>query len=432
MTEQLTSAGLDGINLSDLENFWSAPMEEREAAFAVLRRQPTPVHFDDPDYREYGLEMGAGYYALVKHEDVTQASRRPEVFSSAHGGVTNILDLPDEYAEYVGSMINMDDPRHARLRRIVSRAFTRRSMEQLTVDIEASARKIVDGIAEKGECDFVVDVASRLPLQVICDMLGLPPSDHDFILRRSNQIFCGFDPEFVSDPAEIGTQILNATAQMTELVQGYAADRRKRPADDLISAMVTTNIDGESLTDEEVGSFFLLLAVAANETTRNAIAHGLTLLTDNPDQRELLVSDFARYGPTAVEEIVRLSSPIIFMRRTVVQDCVINGHRYEEGDKALLFYWSANRDEEVFADPGTFDITRSPNPHVGFGAPGPHFCLGAHLARAEISAIFQELLTRLPDLRSGEPDRLRGSSFINAIKHLPCTFTPVPAGPADR
>ena len=218
------------------------------------------------------------------------------------------------------------------------------------------------------------------------------------------------------------TQILTAGQDLAALVTDLAAERQERPADDLITALATANIDGEQLTPAELASFFILLVVAGNETTRNAISHSLVLLTECPDQRALLLGDLDGRIGGAVEEIVRYVSPVIFMRRTLTRDYTMNGHAYREGDKAALFYWSANRDEAVFDDPARFDISRSPNPHVGFGAAGPHFCLGAHLARREITAILRELLQRVPDIRAaGEPDRLL-SSFINGIKHLPYEF----------
>jgi cytochrome P450 len=216
------------------------------------------------------------------------------------------------------------------------------------------------------------------------------------------------------------TQLLTAGQDLATLVTGLAADRQESPADDLTSALASANIDGEQLTPAELASFFILLVVAGNETTRNAISHALMLFTEHPDQRELLLADFeARISP-AVEEIVRYVSPVIWMRRSLTQDAVINGHQFRQGDKAALVYWAANRDEAVFTDPIAFDITRSPNPHVGFGGAGPHFCLGAHLARREITVMLRELLQRVPNVRAaGDPDRLL-SSFINGIKHLPC------------
>jgi cytochrome P450 len=266
-------------------------------------------------------------------------------------------------------------------------------------------------------------VSARLPLKIICDMMGIGDEHYDMVLRNTNTILAGGDPEFLSgDMDEAIGQILTAGADLANLVTTVAADRQANPADDLITALASANVDGEQLTTAELASFFILLVVAGNETTRTAISHSLVLLTEHPDQRDLLVTDFDARIATAVEEIVRYTSPVIWMRRSVISDAVINGHQFRVGDKTALIYWSANRDESVFADPLRFDITRSPNPHVGFGGAGPHFCLGAHLARREITAMLRELLLRVPSVRAaGEPDRLL-SNFINGIKHLPCEF----------
>jgi cytochrome P450 len=241
------------------------------------------------------------------------------------------------------------------------------------------------------------------------------------VLRNTNIILAGGDPELLSEDMDTAVgRILTAGQELTDLVTSLAAERAEHPADDLTSALATANIDGEQLTPTELASFFILLVSAGAETTRTAISHGLNLLTEHPDQRALLLADVEGRLPGAVEEIVRYSSPVIWMRRSVTQDCTLNGNDYREGDKVLLYYWAANRDETVFADPTRFDIARSPNPHVGFGAAGPHFCLGAHLARREIRVMLRELMTRVPTIRAaGEPDRLL-SSFINGIKHLPC------------
>jgi methyl-branched lipid omega-hydroxylase len=407
------------IDLSDTE-FWGRPPGERQAAFAVLRAEEHPPFFAEPETPF--AEPGPGYYALVRHADVVEASRNPEVFSSGRGA-TSIPDLPAEFNEYFGSMINMDDPRHARLRRIVSRAFTPRMIKKFEGDVQRVAATIVDDLLAGGPCDFVEQVAARLPLTIICQLMGIPDSCYDLVLRDTNTILSGMDPDFLSeDPEEAVGQILGAGAELADLVTGLATERAGRPGDDLVTALATANIDGEQLTAAELASFFILLVVAGNETTRNAISHSLVLLTDFPGQRELLMADFDGRLGTAVEELVRYSSPVIFMRRTVTQDYRMNGHDYREGDKTVLYYWSANKDETVFADPARLDIIRSPNPHVGFGAAGPHFCLGAHLARREVSVMLRELLTRIPDIHAaGPPDRLL-SSFINGIKHLPCTF----------
>ncbi|MQA87607.1 MAG: cytochrome P450 [Streptosporangiales bacterium] len=400
--------------------FWVRPLPEREAAFSLLRQYRPVPFYPEPDLG--WLEPGPGYYALTRHEDIVEASRQPEVFSSAKGA-TSVADTPEDFLEFFGSMINLDDPRHARLRRIVSQGFTPRMIKKLEDDVQRAAALLVDDVIDRGECDFVTEIAARLPLKIICDMMGVPERDYDFVFDRSNVILGSQDPEYIPEGGDVPTVLLTAGAELSEMVQELARHRVANPTDDLTSALVNANIDGEQLTTQELGSFFVLLVVAGNETTRNAISHGLWLLTQHPDQRDLWASDFEAYAPTAVEEIVRVASPVIWMRRTLTRDHELNGHRFAEGDKVLLMYWSANRDETIFDDPYTFDITRSPNPHVGFGGPGPHYCLGAHLARREITVMFRELLRRVPDIHaSGEPSRLQ-STFINGIKHLPCTFT---------
>ncbi len=411
-----TPSGPDDIDLSSWD-FWARPLAERHHAFGALRRLERPPFYAEPEFSI--IPPGPGYYALVTHADVIEASRRPADFCSGESAIS-IVDMPADMNEYFGSMINMDDPRHAKIRRIVSRAFSPRMVQRFEAQAQTVAGQIVDEILAKGSGDFVPDVAGRLPLKIICDMMGIPESGYATVFDNSNVILGGADPEFIpADAQEQATQLLTAGQTLKDLVEDLGRHRREHPTDDLISALVNANIDGESLTDQELGSFFILLVVAGNETTRNAIAHALNLFTENPAQKELLLSDFERYVPGAVEEIVRYVSPVIWMRRTATRDTELNGRDFKAGDKLLLFYWSANRDETVFADPDVFDITRDPNHHVGFGGPGPHFCLGAHLARREIAVMFRELFRRAPGIHaSGPPDRLL-SSFINGIKHLP-------------
>ena len=407
------------VNLS-ADEFWARPPAQRQAGFAKLRALGAPAWFPEPEF-PFAAGEGGGYYAFVRHADVTEASRHPELFSSARGA-TSIADLPAEYNEYFGSMISMDDPRHARLRRIVSRAFTPKMIKRFEEDVQRTAAQIVDELLETGPCDFVQQVAARLPLKIISAMMGIGPEHDDMVLRNTNIILGGGDPEFVSgDINEAITQILLAGQALAELVTELAASRVQQPADDLTTALASANVDGEQLTPAELASFFILLVVAGNETTRTAIANALVLLTEHPDQRALLQADLDGRMDGAVEEVLRYVSPVIWMRRSVTRDCTLNGHDYREGDKAVLYYWAANRDESVFRNAAEFDITRSPNPHVAFGGAGPHFCLGAHLAKREITAMLRELLARVPGLRAGEPDWLL-SSFINGIKHLPCDF----------
>jgi methyl-branched lipid omega-hydroxylase len=256
--------------------------------------------------------------------------------------------------------------------------------------------------------------------------MGIGASEYDTVFNASNVILSNGDPEYVPEGTDPMLAFMTAAQQLNQLMLDLAAYRKEHPTEDITSALVNTNVDGEALTDNEVASFFILLVVAGNETTRNAISHGLLALTLHPDQRAIWMADPETTAPTAVDEIVRWASPVIWMRRTVAADTVLRETELHEGDKVIMFYNSANRDEEVFEDPYTFDVRRTPNPHIGFGAAGPHFCLGAHLARQEIDVMFRRLFERLPDIEAtGEPDRLL-SPFINGIKHMECSFTPIP------
>jgi methyl-branched lipid omega-hydroxylase len=418
---------LQDIDLTDLD-FWGRPPEEIEGAFELLRAEHPLAHFADPDLRTDSAlapPPGDGYRAVVRHADVSAVSRRPDVFRSGPGAVS-MIDMPTEMVEYFSSMISTDDPRHARLRRIVSGAFTPRRVRSIEDRVHEVATAIVDRTARLGPCDFVSEVAAALPLRIICDMMGIPEGQHDTVLRCSNVILSMGDPDLVPEGTDPIVAFLGAGQELTELMTDLGRFRAEHPTDDVTSALINANPDGEALTQSELASFFILLVVAGNETTRNAISHGLVLLTEHPEQRARWVEDLPALTPHAVEEIVRYSSPVIWMRRTVAPD--VGPQRLGDGEvlpgeKVLLFYNSANRDERVFSAPHRFDLERDPNPHLGFGAAGPHFCLGAHLARREIGVMFGELLTRLPDIEAaGPPERLR-SNFINGIKHLPCTFS---------
>jgi methyl-branched lipid omega-hydroxylase len=414
---------LQDIDLSNLE-FWEEPWAVREATFATLRAGRPIAFFDEPGIdveTVIPIPPGPGYYAITRYADVVEISRHPELYCSGKSGST-IIDMPQELLEFFGSMINMDDPRHARLRRIVSTAFNPRMVRSVEDTIEQVGADIIESVRAKGECDFVTEVAARLPLKVICDMMGIPESQYDTVFNCSNVILSMGDTEYVPEGDDPVLALMNAGNTLANIMRELSEFRVEHPTDDLTTALATANVDGESLTDAEVASFFILLLVAGNETTRNAISHGLWALTEHPDQRAVWAADFEGVAPTAVEEIVRWASPVIYMRRTVTEPTTLSGHSFAEGDKVILFYNSANRDETVFEDPQRFDVLRAPNPHVGFGAPGPHFCLGAHLARREITVMFRELFQKLPDIRAtAAPDRLR-SNFINGIKHLPCAY----------
>ncbi|MFB4317899.1 cytochrome P450 [Actinomadura sp. 21ATH] len=411
---------VEDINLTDWD-FWRQPHEFRHEAFKALRWAPSLRRFEEPDV--VIVPRGPGYYALTRHADVVEASRRPQDFCSGKGAIA-IPDMPGDMHEFFGSMISMDDPRHAKIRRIVSRAFSPRMIQRFEDQVDAVAEQLAESVAAgEGTGDFVADIAARLPLKIICDLMGIGEEHYKTVLDATNVILAGNDPEFVdnSDAEAMALGLLTAGQTLKDLVEELGRKRRAEPTGDLTSALVNANIDGESLTDQELGSFFILLVVAGNETTRNAIAHGLDLFTRHPEQRALLVEDFEGRIAGAVEEIVRYVSPVIWMRRTATRDTTLNDHEIKEGDKLVLYYWSANRDETVFTDPDRFDILRDNKDHVGFGGPGPHFCLGAHLARREITTMFRTLLRRFPEIRAaGEPDRLE-SNFINGIKRLPYT-----------
>jgi methyl-branched lipid omega-hydroxylase len=403
-----------------LQEFWVRPDAEIEADLATLRAAG-PVHFLAEPHPPV-LPPGPGGWAVVKHREILEVSKRPEVFSSASG--ITMLDTPPEFNEFFSSMIAMDDPRHARLRRIVSAGFTPKMLKRLEDTVAEVASRIVDDVCERGEVDFVVDVAAALPLKIVCDLMGIPESHYRFVFDQSNIILGAGDPEYVPERDDILTAMLTAGANLAALMDDIAESKRGGDGTDLTSALVNAEIEGDRLTHQDLASFFVLLAVAGNETTRNAISWGLKYLTDNPDQRRIWQDDVEGVSATAVDEIVRLASPVSYMRRTVLSDTELGGAELKVGDKVAMFYLAANRDEEVFEDPLRFDVRRSPNNHVGFGGPGPHFCLGAHLARREITVMFRELFHRLPDIRAtGEPARL-ASSFIHGVKHLPAEFTP--------
>lgn len=413
---------LEEINLSE-DGFWAQPRPYREGAFQTLRREAPVARFDEVAFGP--LEAGPGFHVLSTMADVLYASKNPQIFGSAQGA-TSVADLPPEFLEFFGGMINMDDPRHAVQRKIVSAAFTPGRLKKVEDQVVDVARQVVDDIAAKGSCDFVTDVAARLPLQIICEMMGVPEDRWDFVFERSNVILGSGDPEYVGEtgPDEMIGALLTAGAELAALMTEMAEERRSNPTDDLTTALITPDADGEMLSQSDLNSFFVLLLVAGNETTRNAISHGLHQLTLHPEQKQMWIDDFDAHAKTAVEEIVRYASPVIFMRRTLNEDATLSGTDLKAGDKVLLWYASANRDETVFENPHAFDITRSPNHHVGFGGPGPHFCLGANLARREITVMFRELFERLPDIHAvGEPDYLN-SNFVNGIKHLQAEFTP--------
>jgi methyl-branched lipid omega-hydroxylase len=413
-TEAIT---VDDIQLGS-ERFWLLPLDQRDRAFATLRER-CPVAFHPELDMLGGSPQGPGFWSLARYEDVRSVNRRASIFSST-GGIT-LGETAPETLEFFGSMIVLDDPRHSKLRLLVQKGFTPKTVAAIEQSVRTRARALMADAADMGRCDFVDNFASPLPLQVICDMLGVPAADEKQIFDWTNVILGAGDPDFG------GTfeALFEGAQAMYSYAQALGQDRLDHPGEDLVSILMHADVDGQRLTPAEFGSFFILLAVAGNETTRNAISWGMKLLTEHPDQLRAWQADPAGMAPNAIEEIVRWASPVIHMRRIALEDTRIGDVDIAAGDKIVMWYWSANRDEAVFPNGHAFDLRRrNAKEQAGYGGGGPHFCLGANLARREITVMFEELFRWFPDLRiTSEPARLL-SPFINGIKRMDCEFTP--------
>ncbi|QFG25147.1 cytochrome P450 [Actinomadura sp. WMMB 499] len=376
----------------------------------------------DPVHRHKGdPERGAPpFWAVTRHADVVHVSRHPEIFSSYER--LALFEEPEE--EHLAlqrlMMLNQDPPEHSRKRSIVNRGFTPRAIGALEEHIRDICRQLVAETVERGdEAEFVRDLAAPLPLYVICELLGAPPEDRDKIFHWSNTLVGADDPDFQRSPEE-GQQ---AATELYAYAAELAAERRQNPRDDIVTKLLQPDADGEVLDGDEFELFVMLLSVAGNETTRNAASGGMLALLEHPEQWARLRADPALVR-TAADEIVRWVTPVNLFKRTAVRDAELGGRTIAAGDKVVVFYASANRDEGVFADPFAFDVGRDPNPHIGFGGGGPHFCLGAHLARLELSVLFETLLDAMPNIElNGNVRRLR-SSFINGIKEMPVRVRP--------
>ena len=382
------------------------------AEFAWLRAHD-PVFW----HANSGEPGWPGFWAVTRHSDIGQVSRHPEIFSSAQR-LSLFGEVPEEHIELQRlMMLNMDPPQHTRQRAFVNRGFTPRMIGRLEEHIAQICAALLDDVQDAGHADFVTEVAAPLPLWVICELVGAPVEDRGRLFELSNLLIGTADPEF---QVEEGAQ-RNAAAEVYAYGVALAERRRAAPADDIVTRLLQPDDKGEALTSDEFDLFFMLLTVAGNETTRNAAAGGMLALFEHPEQWKRLVEDPGLI-PTAAEEIVRWVSPVNMFRRTAMADAELGGQRIAEGVKVVVFYTSANRDEAVFAEPDVFDVGRDPNPHLGFGGGGPHFCLGRHLAALELRVLLQALTERMPNIRlDGEPDRLR-SNFINGIKHMPVKF----------
>jgi cytochrome P450 len=402
-------------------DFWGRPAEERDRYFAELRRDaPLSRHQPPEDIMGLPDQERMSYWAVVRHKDVRRISRDQATFCSGRG--TQFADAPPQFLEASQSFLAMDAPRHTKLRGLVSSAFTPRQVARIEDGIRVNARRIVAEAAPTGGGDFVELIAKRLPLVTISDMIGVPHADRERVVAAADLLVTTSDPEAFGErpPIEVlGEALWTLTTFATEL----AAEREKRPADDLMTALVQAEVDGERLTHAEIGAFFVLLSVAGNDTTRHTTSHAMRALSVNPDQRALLMEDLDQSLPAAVEEFVRWASPVMTFRRTTTREVDLHGERLPVGEKVVLFYNSANRDEQAFEDPWRFDVTREPNRHVGFGGGGPHYCLGASLARTQLRSIFGELLRVIPDIEAQEPELLR-SAFIHGVKRMDCAFSP--------
>ena len=364
---------------------------------------------------------GPGFWAVTRHADCVVVNRDNELFSSAMKAVF-IWDLPEEeLAQQQLMMLNMDPPLHTRYRRLVNKGFTPRMVSRLEERIHDNADEIIDNVIEKGSADFVTDLVAELPLIVIAELMGVPREDRHRVFDWSNRMVGNEDPEYNISADQAAQAAMELYAYAAELF----AEKRTNPHEDLMSALTQVEIEGERLSELELELFFLLLAVAGNETTRNLMAGGMQAFFDNPDQWQRLLANRDLLD-TAVEEMLRFVSPVMNFRRQAAADFELGGQKIKAGDKVVFFHASANRDETVFENPDRFDIARDPNPHIAFGGGGPHFCLGANLARLEIKAMFQHLLDRMPDIAPAGPAERLQSNFINGIKHLPVSFTPGP------
>jgi cytochrome P450 len=408
----------DPIELSS-RAFWSATAVEREESFAALRAS-RPVSWHPPVEDSLMHDPNdPGYWAVTRHADIVTVSRDSETFLSGKGVLFE--NVPEELLEASQSFLAMDPPRHTMIRKVVHAAFTPRQVRRIEDSIKANAKAIVTELRDAGSgADFVEHCAKELPIRTLSDMVGIPESERAQVAEAADAMVSLGDQVYLAgrNPLEV---LVTSQMYLHQVAGALAADRRENPGDDLISSLVHAEVDGDRLTDAEVAAFFVLLAVAGNDTTRQTTSHAMKALTEFGDQRAWLVADFDGRIGSAVEEFVRWATPVMTFRRTVATDCTLGDRDIAAGEKVVMFYSSGNYDTEVFDQPGRLDLGRKPNPHLGFGGGGRHFCLGAHVARAQLRAIFGELLTQLPGIEAGEPAFVPGN-FIHGIRSMPVSF----------
>ncbi len=411
-----------GIDLNDDGNFVDGVPHHW---FRLLRQEAPVCRHPDPEGH------GDFYWCVTRYEDCVRVNRDFEHFSSARAGALfNDMD-PDQLDQQRLMMLNMDPPMHTRYRRLVNKGFTPRMVRDLEATIVAYANDIVDAVCERGRADFVEDLAAELPLLVIAEIMGVPREDRRQVFDWSNRMIGREDPEFQgpaargdSTPgAEAYEEAARASMELFAYADQLTAKKRAQPGEDMLSVLTHAEVEGESLSQLELDLFFLLLAVAGNETTRNLMSGAMTAFFAHPDQWRRLVTDRSLL-PTAVEEMLRFVTPVMHFRRQATTSLELGGQDIAEGDKVVFWHTSANRDESAFASPDAFEVGRQPNNHIAFGGGGPHFCLGANLARMEITVLFDRILDRLPDIEQAGPVQRLRSNFINGTKHLPVSFAP--------
>ena len=406
----------DPVSISPVE-FWAMTADEREKSFKTLRDE-RPLSWHPPiEGALLPVEID-GVWAVTRHEDICYVSKNPELFCSGQGVM--IEAVPDDILDAAQSFLAMDAPQHSTLRRLISSVFTPRQVAKIQDQVNNQAVRIVDDLVKTTDGDFVEQVSKKLPMWTVYEMIGLPEEQRDEAAHHADGMVSWADTD-VAAGREPGQVINDSLVGLLTLGLELAEQRRAPPGNDLMSQLVQAEVDGRQLTDDELGAFFVLLSVAGNDTTRNTISLTTMALQQHPEQRALLERDYDATIKVAIEEFVRWGSPVMTFRRTATQDTVLREQEIKQGDWVLMIYSSGNRDERVFADPYKFDLTRKPNPHVGFGGGGPHFCMGAFLAKMQLEAFFRELIFRAPSLRVGQPEYLTGN-FVHAVKSLPYTL----------